>query len=193
MQIQSNREHLPYIHTSMGTRWYHSWPRSTDVHIGFIAHALARLCRFAGHVNCTMYSVAEHSVRVSDICPPEYKLWALLHDAAESVCVDVPRPLKYADGMTAYKRYEKLSHGAIMKHFGLSPDQPVEVKRADDILLVTEQRDLMPHGFSSGNTQEERWANAVPLSKKIVPWSTPKAERIFLERFYELNPNYKGE
>ena len=64
-----SREHLPYITTSLGTRWYHSDPRPEDVHIEFIAHSLARLCRFAGHVNVPMYSVAEHSVRVSACLP----------------------------------------------------------------------------------------------------------------------------
>jgi uncharacterized protein len=181
-----NRDQLPFIHTSLGTKWFHSCPLPEDVHIEFIAHSLARLCRFAGHVNCTMYSVAEHSVRVSYICPPEHQPWALLHDAAESVCVDVPRPLKYAEGMSAYKCYEKLSQGAIMEHFGLPKEGPAKVRLADDRLLVTEQRDLMPMGFSSGNTQEERWANAEPLPEKIEPWSTEQAERTFLMRFYEL-------
>ena len=181
-----SREHLPYIHTSLGTRWYHSHPLPEDVHIEFIAHSLARLCRFAGHINATMYSVAEHAVRVSYVCPPEHQLWGLHHDDAESVCVDVPRPLKYAEGMQAYKQYERLSQWAMLKHFGLPIEQPKEVKEADDRLLVTEQRDLMPHGHDAGNTQKERVENAKPLPEKIEPWTTEQAERAFLFRHYEL-------
>lgn len=190
-----NREHVPFIHTNLGTRWYHSCPLPTDVHIEFIAHALARLCRFAGHVNAIMYSVAEHSVRVSYLCKEEHQLWALLHDASESVCVDVPRPLKYAEGMSIYKRYEKLSQDAILEHFNLPLEEPVEVKTADDRLLVTEQRDLMLHGASAGNVQKERLEGAVPLPWPIEPWSTEQAERNFLMRFYELSgvrEFYKG-
>lgn len=186
-----NRETLPYIHTSMGTRWYHSAPLPSDVHIEFIAHALARLCRFAGHVNVSMYSVAEHSVRVSYVTRPPHQLWALLHDASESVCVDVPRPLKYAEGMSAYKRYEKLSQGAILTRFGLPLEEPEEVKEADDRLLVTEQRDLMPHDGDAGNMQKERLERAVPLPETIEPWPTEQAERVFLMRFYELTGQNK--
>lgn len=191
MPIQTSREHLPYIHTSLGTRWYHSAPLPEDVHIEFIAHSLARLCRFAGHINAVMYSVAEHSVRVSYLCSPENQLWALLHDASESVCVDVPRPLKYAKGMHIYKKYERMSQDAIMTHFGLPLEEPLEVKVADDRLLITEQRDLMPHGGDAGNTQEERRVGIVPLPDKIRPWTTEQAEKAFLRRFYELNPLYK--
>lgn len=174
----SSREHLPYITTSLGTRWYHSAPLPEDVHIEFIAHALARLCRFAGHVNCNMYSVAEHSVRVSYACPPEHQLWGLLHDASESVCVDVPRPLKYADGMGMYKKYEKMTQAAIMEHFGLPKEEPEEVKLADMRLLATEYRDLMPQG--------DAIINAEAYPDKVEPWTTEQAERVFLMRFYEL-------
>jgi hypothetical protein len=138
-----------------------------------------------------MYSVAEHSVRVSYLCSPENQLWALLHDASESVCVDVPRPLKYAKGMHIYKKYERMSQDAIMTHFGLPLEEPLEVKAADDRLLITEQRDLMPHGGDAGNTQEERRVGIVPLPHKIRPWTTKQAEKEFLGRFYELNPLYK--
>lgn len=174
-----SREHLPYITTSLGTRWYHSDPRPEDVHIEFIAHALARLCRFAGHVNVPMYSVAEHSVRVSYACPPEHQLWGLLHDCAESVCVDVPRPLKHIASMDVYRKYEKLSQAAMMKHFGLPLEEPKEVKLADTRLLATEYRDLMPMG--------DAIINAEPYPDKIEPWTTEEAERRFLVRYYELS------
>jgi hypothetical protein len=93
--------------------------------------------------------------------------------------------------MHIYKKYERMSQDAIMTHFGLPLEEPLEVKAADDRLLITEQRDLMPHGGGAGNTQEERRVGIVPLPEKIVPWTTERAEKIFLERFYELNPNYQ--
>lgn len=174
----NDREHLPYITTSLGTRWYHSDPRPEDVHIEFIAHSLARLCRFTGHVLANMYSVAEHSVRVSYVCSPENQLWGLLHDASESLCADVSRPLKHIANMAEYRKHEKISQAAIMKHFGLPLEEPKEVKLIDTRLLATEYRDLMPKGDSIVGVE--------PYPDKIEPWSTKEAERIFLFRFYEL-------
>jgi hypothetical protein len=84
-----------------------------------------------------------------------------------------------------------MSQDAIMTHFGLPLEEPLEVKVADDRLLITEQRDLMPHGGDAGNTQEERRVGIVPLPDKIRPWTTEQAEKAFLRRFYELNPLYK--
>jgi len=63
-----------------------------------VAHALANKCRYTGHTR-VFYSVAEHSVRVSQylreggVCR-EGQLWGLLHDCGEAYLPDIASPVK---------------------------------------------------------------------------------------------------
>jgi hypothetical protein len=152
-------------------------PERTPLSIVDIAHSLSLLCRFAGHSKF-FYSVAEHSYRVSYTCPQEHALWGLMHDAGESVCVDVPRPLKHMEGMEAYRAHEKRVMNAICKQFGMDPVEPPEVKAADSVLLVTEQRDLLLNSIPDFNVK--------PLIGIIYPVTSRQAELLFLRRFKEL-------
>lgn len=79
-----------WMQTFTGRAYWPCDPLPSDVYIGDIAHALARLCRFNGHVIVPHYSVAEHSVRCSRIVESNLALAALLHDAAEAYVADVP-------------------------------------------------------------------------------------------------------
>ena len=72
-----------FIATYSGNRFYFDDIMANDVNIQEIAHALSHLCRFGGHVR-EFYSVAQHSVLVSLLAPPEHALGALLHDATEA-------------------------------------------------------------------------------------------------------------
>src|SRR5271165_7548492 len=82
-----------WIQTYTGRVMYPLDPRPEEINIIDIAHALSNLCRFTGHVR-TFYSVAEHSVRVSQHCDPKDALWGLLHDASEAYLADMSRPMK---------------------------------------------------------------------------------------------------
>ncbi|MEP2447551.1 MAG: hypothetical protein ABJI69_10005 [Balneola sp.] len=64
-----------------------------DICIKDIAHHLARICRWNGGVN-GFYSVAEHSIKVAASVAPQFRLWGLLHDAAETYIGDITRPVK---------------------------------------------------------------------------------------------------
>jgi hypothetical protein len=103
-----------------------------------------------------------------------------LHDASEAYCSDLCRPLKYANGLEGYRRYEKLAMNAVCIKFGLPFDEPADVKEADQILLATEGRDLM-------GGVELKWGNYKPLESKIgKPMLPDTAEAFFKIRFEEL-------
>src|SRR6266700_4788978 len=99
-----------WIQTAMGRKFWPMDPRSGEVFIDDIAHALSMLCRFGGHC-IRFYSVAEHSVLLSRVAEPRFKLWALLHDASEAYLADVPRPVKPA--LVGYKDAEERVQRAI--------------------------------------------------------------------------------
>ncbi len=187
--------------TFTGRQFWPCDPRAEDVCIEDIAHALALQCRFAGHCRVP-YSVAEHSVRVSlydtgyeranrdgDAATTQLALVGLLHDASEAYCVDVPRPLK--PHLTGYRAIERGVQRAVWERFGLlefidgeGGEMPAATKRADEVLLMTEARDLMsappvPWTFAQG-------VAAWPLVDVIVPWDWRRAEAEFLARFHAL-------
>src|ERR1017187_3148745 len=72
-----------FISLFSGMRFWPLDPNPEKILIADIAHALAHQCRFGGHAS-KFYSVAEHSVHISQLCLPEHALWGLLHDASEA-------------------------------------------------------------------------------------------------------------
>lgn len=96
--------------TFSGRRFYPAAPHVDAGCLDDIAHSLAHQCRFAGHC-FTSYSVAQHSVLVSQLCSPENQLVGLLHDATEAYLQDIIRPLKKLLGQAI----------ATSKHSGARP------------------------------------------------------------------------
>lgn len=73
------------IITRGGTYYDYENPAASVYDIYDIAAALSRACRFTGHLldRVELYSVAQHSVLVSEIVPPEHayglrSVWRLL-------------------------------------------------------------------------------------------------------------------
>ena len=168
---------MDWIQTWTGKAFRPLQPDPGSIDIRDIAHALSLLCRFNGHCH-QFYSVAQHSVAISHVVPAEDALWGLLHDAAEAYVSDLPRPVKRQ--VPDFVAFEDRLLETIMAHYGLPWPMPAAVKQADDILLATEQRDLMaappaPWGLRTG-----------PLPAPIVPMAAPDAEAAFLARFHEL-------
>ena len=154
-------------------------PTENVIRVEDIAHALAHVCRFAGHTS-EFYSVAQHSVLASHLVAPENALTALFHDSAEAYIGDVTRPLKAL--LPDYRAIEARLQADIFRKLGLPPEIPAEVKTADVIMLATEQRDLMPD-------HDDEWAliaHVDPLPERITPWSPYIAEVFFMERYREL-------
>lgn len=175
-----------WIRTYTGRQFYPLDPSFVDVRIEDIAHALSNLCRFTGHVT-EFYSVAEHSVRVarrlfdvtfhlSDDDRRQAVLEALLHDASEAYLNDLATPVKYQSALDGYRAAEAKVQTEVFKKFGVEPHFQALVKHADEQLLATEARDLLPDGGG--------WEPAVPpLHGKIVPWTPAEAKREFLWMF----------
>ena len=153
-------------------------PRAEELDIDDIAHALSNMCRFTGHVS-EFYSVAQHSMEVANILPEELKLTGLLHDASEAYLVDISRPVKRDSRFSFYREAEAVLEKCIAEKFGLTWPWAEEVKRADNVLLLTEKRDLM-------GREPKPWQDtAKPLDKTIIPLPPKEAERLFLE-YYDL-------
>jgi len=168
-----------WIQTYTGRAFWPLAPRPEDIDLADIAHALALKCRFTGHVR-EHYSVAEHSVHVSRLVPPEDAFWGLLHDASEAYLPDVARPVK--PRMIGFRRIEDRVMRAIAKRFGLRWPMPASVHKADLVALRTERRDLMAEPPMPWKTDEA----IEPDPETIVPIGQARAEHVFLHRFQEL-------
>jgi uncharacterized protein len=175
-----------WLQTASGRRYYPLDPRSEDVDIGDIAHALGMQCRFGGHVQ-RFYSVAEHCVHVASLVPLEHGMCGLLHDATEAYIVDVPRPVKVE--LTNYKQIENLSWLAICRRFGLSPNMPACVKHADEAMLLVEQRELM----QTVATEMLGAVGEIDVSHvNIYGWSPEQAAAQFMKAFHYYRERVHG-
>ena len=106
-------------------------PTPVDIEIEDIAHGLAFVARWNGQTNGDYaYSVAEHSILVTDIharlapdAPVKWRLAALLHDAPEYVIGDMISPVKAAVG-PGYGAVDDRLTAAIHLRFGLPATLP---------------------------------------------------------------------
>lgn len=189
-----------WMQTFTGAKFYPMDPRGDEVHIADVAHHLSLLCRYAGAVD-RFYSVAEHSVKLSrwflDQDPTlgwgsfskrmrrRRAVLALLHDATEAYCVDVPRPLKVQ--LPAYEAAEAKIADAIwdrfdVQHMVRDGFTLPSVKLGDTRILLDERAALM-------SRTQHAWAidgKFEPLGVQIESWVPWQAEAEFLQLAGEL-------
>ncbi|MCA9325255.1 metal-dependent phosphohydrolase [Candidatus Saccharibacteria bacterium] len=177
-----------WMHTHTGRAFNFMAPTEADIDIRDIAHALSMQCRFNGHIEW-FYSVAEHSINVSNETSPEHAFAALLHDAAEAYIGDMISPLKAE--MPQFRVIEDRLERVIRKRFNIPVDyqpQDMEVKRADLAICVKEGRKLLPNpdlvdrwGFATDPRYSE-----TRNQHTLYCWTPPVAEDMFLRRFHAL-------
>lgn len=176
------RNNGAWIQTRSGRAYPLLAPRPEDVCVEDIAYALAGIARYTGHARRGLdghgYTVAQHSVLVSEIVPPEDALAGLMHDAAEAYVGDMSAPLKRC--LPEYAHVERLSYLAIARRFGLPLEIPASVKHADLVMLATEKRDLMVG-------EPKPWLPLPePIEREVIHWTPATAESAFLGRFHAL-------
>lgn len=167
-----------WMQTYRGSQFWPLDMRPEDIFIEDIAHSLSMICRFGGHCE-RFYSVAEHSVLVSQVVPPELALLGLMHDATEAYVGDVIRPLKPA--LTGYAAIEHNVWLAVCARFRLPGSMPDEIKAADNAVLLTEQIALMKDAPAPWCVGGE------PADVNVIGLPPEDAEEWFLERFVELS------
>lgn len=153
-------------------------PHGFDFKIETIAHALSNICRYGGHSN-RFYSVAEHSVLVSRVVPPEFAMVGLLHDASEAFVGDMPSPLKAM--CPEYRAIEDRVQEAIAERYGLQYPFPPEIKFADKSVYKAERLQIT-------NVADEVWHTDIPAADILVAGMNPKnARAFFMARYRELS------
>lgn len=187
-----------FILLGSGTYFDYENPEVAQLTIEDVAHSLAYANRFAGQCRDPktgkrlFYSVAEHCVRMSHIVPPELAYAALLHEAGEATCGDVPGPLKRLlrdhakteNNYLSYNDIEKRCQAVAMVRFGVGNYDADRLKRFDLIMLATERRDLMRWDGMPWPGLE----GIEPHGGAIVPWPPQQAADEFVARYEELRP-----
>lgn len=185
--------------TASGRRINLERPRGEDIEIVDIARGLSNCCRFAGQLP-RFYSVAQHSVMVSMLCPRSLRLAALLHDGSEAYMGDLSRNLKHHDLLKGYRALEAVLQTVIWRRFGcrgLSEADHARIKQADDLAAIVEHLVLREHkrhvtlvyirrllNERFVRTSLEALRPLVPLLPEVVTeWSPDQAERKFLVAF----------
>lgn len=165
-----------FMVTYTGKRFYmDERMKDNEVSIEDIAHALSHVCRFGGHCK-VFYSVAQHSVLVSNLVPKEHALAALLHDASEAYVSDIVRPVKRQ--LPDYKTFENKVQDLIATHFKVDLDHH-EVHKGDNLALYAEAMTLI------GNVTDwdlDEFAN----DTIVVPLNSEAAKQLFIDRYEEL-------
>jgi len=185
-----------------------------QIDIETIAHTLASTPRWGGQTadkngDPLLYSVAQHSVHVADICVLNRKKivpkwdWslsaspgalAITHDAPEGYgFCDLTRPVKYLfDG---YKQGENALMEHIIQELKVPVDQAIRecVRRVDDMMIFLERDELMGKPVVPySNEFDHPHLSIHDLVPEFRVWSAKEAKDRFIER-YQMIIDTDGE
>lgn len=171
----------PWLQTASGAAYDLLNPDPQSITLGDTAHALARICRYTGHVS-RFYSVAQHCVQGARALRSRgehvgIQRAFLLHDAHEAVTGDVASPIKRCLGET-WRSFERTHEIAFRTRFVVPRDMPEAIKAMDLAMLETERRALLgpsPRPLGDG------WPVVEPVEDLVIyPWIPAVAEAEFL-------------
>jgi len=177
----------PWLQTHSGARLELLEPTPDMIDIRDVALGLSRTPRWNGQTK-HFFSVAQHSLLVSQYAPPSCALVGLLHDASEAFLCDLPAPLKAL--CPDYCYIEQRVQAVVWQKFWQAEryDQSLEMSLAavsavDTHVTATEYRDLHPHQVYT--------PSGIPYSQRLEceVMCPEQAELAFLGRFHEL---YEG-
>lgn len=176
-----------WFQTYSGLRFYPFDPRPDDVRLVDVARSLSRICRYGGH-SLRFYSVAQHSIWVSQHVPADLALCGLMHDAHEAYTGDVINPIKVGlralVGDACDKVADRVQDTITSVLGGYLPAGSLSasiVKEADLRALATERRDLL-------RDTGEKWfcGGFGPDPVEIQPVESETAMIMFLNRYEDL-------
>lgn len=171
-----------WVYTAAGLPFDFDNPRPEMIDRRALAWQLSGEGRWANNTHWPL-SVAQHSLTVAYAIPePAWRIYGLLHDAAEAFTRDLPTPFKLwlaARGADVVGLERRILTEAVLPHFGLqlpSHEIAAAVDLADQRALVTEYRDVV-----KGKGPE--WVPAgQPLPGKALKWrKRDDVEEEFLE------------
>jgi hypothetical protein len=150
-----------------------------------IARSLSRINRYTGH--SAAYTVAQHSVLVSELCPPALAFQGLMHDAHESIIGDVSSPLKQLMEHLRpgfWSEIESKYAGIIRKFYGLPEAMSLEVKAADRRAICCE----IPYVFDGWALKAWKSLGYTPdYSHPIKPLNEEQSYLLFMTRYKQLS------
>lgn len=177
-------------------------PTAADIDFDVVAEHLAKENRYNGATRGFAYSVGQHSVvgadaAFTDIGSRELAGYFLLHDGPEAFLKDDTTPKKKALGEIAAAEFGILADeilgtfalltnrfdAAIHEAAGLAwpPSSSLQsaIKAYDEIMFVTEWRDLMR---GSPHPNWDQYRKVHPLPDVIVPLHWTQSKTKFLDR-----------
>lgn len=182
----SERPHIRGATILMSSGGYFDYdnPENSPVMIEDIARGLANTCRFGGQCP-QFYSVAEHSVLMARHLFAAHgssiAYNALMHDAAEALIGDIPKPMK--EILPDYQALERRVELFLSTAFQYPRKKGEIVAEWDIRMLAAEQIQVM------GNSHE--WHHTYgrsPAPVKIEFWSPERACVEFLMTYERLKP-----
>lgn len=169
---------MSWMITYTGRRVEIPKPLPGQVCIEDVATHLSRIPRFSGATQ-QPWCVAAHSLHCASLAEregfgPDAQLAALLHDAHEAYCSDIPSPFKEAVAqrsglISPLRTTENLLQNAVLEQLGaLGHLQTYEsqVKGWDLISLATERRDLM---HPAASAEPWPWLQGVEADGRPIP------------------------
>lgn len=167
-----------WIGTYTGLQFYLLDPKPAQICKEDIAHHLSLINRYTG-ATAAGYSVAQHSVLVSELCDPDDACWGLMHDAPEAWYNDLNSPLKHSPPLAGYCVLEDHCMDVVCRKWDLPLLKPHSVDLMDTFVYRIECASFFPEGHPT-------YKPMPPGFQRIIPWTAEEAERCFLLRFSEL-------